>query len=174
MAGLAVTLTAVALGLGGTAPGAGGVHPFHVTLAEAEFNPETRRLEVALRVYHPLDLETALTRLAGRKVTLDGTADVDELIAAYLDEAFVVERPDGTRAALEWVGKEVTLKTAWLYFEVDLPGGPEGCTFADRVLFEVEPDQANTIVFRDGRRRASLRCTREADRRVFVWSENAP
>ena len=59
-------LLALALGLGGAAPAAEGVHPFHVTLAEAEYNAESRRLEVALRVYHPLDLETALTRRAGR------------------------------------------------------------------------------------------------------------
>lgn len=146
-------------------------HPFHVTMAEAEFNPESKKLEVSLRVYHPLDLEAALSRRAKEPVTLDGTPEVDELIAAYLEEAFTVERPDGEMAKLEYVGKEVTLKTAWLYFEVDLPGGPEGAAFRDRLLFEIEDDQANTIVFREGKRRASLRFDRAEDRRVFAWAE---
>lgn len=146
-------------------------HPFHVTMAEAEFNPESRKLEVSLRVYHPLDLEAALSRRAKEPVTLDGTPGVDEMIVDYLQEVFTIERADGAAAELEYVGKEVTLKTAWLYFEVELPEGPEGAAFRDRLLFEIEDDQANTIVFREGKKRASLRFDRTEDRRVFAWPE---
>lgn len=148
------------------------IHPFHVTMAEAEFNPESKKLEVSLRVYHPLDLEAALSKRAKKPVTLDGTTNVDDLIIEYLNESFTVERPDGTAAKLDYVGKEVTLKTAWLYFEVDLPEGPEGASFRDRLLFEVEDDQANTVVFRQGKRRASLVFNRDEDLRVFEWPED--
>jgi hypothetical protein len=174
MIALALTL---ALAVAPPTTGAGGatVHPFHITMAEAEFNPETNRLEVALRVYHPTDLEAALSRRAGAKVDLEKTGKVDDLILAYLREAFVAT-PEGAKepARIEWVGKEVSLKTAWLYFEVDLPAGIDGTTFKNRLLFEVERDQANTIVFRDATRRASLRLTPSRDARVFTWQTADP
>ena len=72
-----------------------------------------------------------------------------------------MERPDGEKAEIEWVGKEVTVKTAWLYLEIPLAEGPEGSTFTNRLLFEVEPDQVNTMVFGRGKDRASLRFTRD-------------
>ena len=43
---------------------AGTPHPFHTSMAEVEYNPETKRLEVALKLY-TVDAETALTRLNG-------------------------------------------------------------------------------------------------------------
>lgn len=149
-------------------------HPFHITLAEAEYNAETGKLEVALRIYHPTDLEEALSRRAGRRINLEKTEGADDLIMQYLRENFVIEPPGGKPAPLEWVGKEVSLKTAWLYFEVPLPGGPEGVAFRNRLLFDVERDQSNTIVFKQGERRASLRFSRERDRRVFSWAASDP
>lgn len=154
-------------------PGA-AVHPFHITMAEAEFNEETGKLEVSLRIYHPTDLEESLSRRQGKRVSLDGTTGVDEMLLAYLEEQLTIERPDGQRAKLEWVGKEVSLKTAWLYFEVDLPGGLEGASFRNRVLFDIERDQVNTVVFRQGDKRATLRFTRAEDRRVFAWPAEEP
>lgn len=136
-------------------------HPFHVTIAEADHDAESGNLEVALRIYNPGDLEEALGRRLGERVDLERTEDVDGAILAYLEDSIVVERPDGERAELAWVGKEVTVKTAWIYFEIPLPDGPEGATFTNTLLFEVEPDQVNTMVFGRGKDRASLRFTRE-------------
>ena len=149
---------------------ASAMHPFHITIAEADYNAESGRLEVALRIYNPGDLEEALGLRAGERVNLETTEGVDDLIAEYLDEHLIVERPDGEKAMIEWVGKEVTVKTAWLYFEIPLPEGPEGSTFTNTLLFEVEPDQANTMVFGRGDNRASLRFTSE--RRTLTLGED--
>lgn len=141
-------------------------HPSHVTIAQAEYNDETRSLEVALRI-DPFDLEDVLSARAGERVSLDTTADVDRLIAEYLAVAFVVE-PDGARpVALEWVGKEVFVHTAWLYFEFPLPDGPEGVFVTNRLLFELQDDQVNTVNYRRGELLKSLRHTLARPRHVL-------
>ena len=135
-------------------------HPNHVSLADTEWNAKTGRLEVALKV-HPNDLERALRRRFRRRVVLDKTPDIDQLIQKYLVQVFVVKGTDGKQARLHWVGKEVSVKAAWLYFELPLAHGPNGATFSNRILFELLPDQVNTINVRSGQRRASLTLTRD-------------
>ncbi|MFH5802674.1 DUF6702 family protein [Alienimonas sp. DA493] len=131
----------------------GAVHPQHVTLAEAEWNPDSRSLEVALRIT-PAQLEEVVERHAGRAVDLDAESS-DAAVAAWLRSAFVVVPPDPdpaddeapAPAKLKYVGKEVGISVGWVYFEVPLPGGWEGVTIADRVRLDVEPEQHNTLVF---------------------------
>ena len=127
------------------------VHPQHVTLAEAEWNPDSRALEVALRVT-PRQLEQAVERHAGRPADLSDAAS-DAAVAAWLKSAFVVTPPDPDPTddeepqpvALKYVGKEVGPAEGWVYFEVPLPGGWEGVAVANRVGLAVEPAQHNTL-----------------------------
>jgi len=137
-------------------------HPWHTSLAQVELNEETLSLEVALRV-DPLDLETALTHRAGERVDLDDEG-VDEHIVAWLRAAFGLRLADGTRPPLEWVGKELFVSTAWLYFEIPLPADAEttGATLTDRLFLELRDTQRNTVNYRRGRQKASLAFT--ADR----------
>lgn len=148
-----------------SAPAPGSVaaeaHPFHVTIAEVEFNAEAGTLEMAIRIYNPGDLEQALSRREGERVNLEQTEKVDEMILDYLRDCLVITPPDGEPAELAWVGKEVTVKTTWLYVEARLPDGPEGAGFTNRLLFEIEADQVNTMVFGRARDRVSLRFTRD-------------
>ncbi len=145
--------------------GMGAAHPQHVTLAEAEWNPDSRSLEVALRIT-PAQLEEVVERHAGRSVDLDA-AGADAAVEAWLRTAFVVTPPDPTpgddllasddRPAsddtpaapvrLKYVGKEVGISMAWVYFEAPLPTGWEGVTIVDRVRLAREPAQHNTLVF---------------------------
>jgi hypothetical protein len=138
-------------------------HPFHVSLAEAEYDRESGVLEVALRV-HPADLEEALRKQAGKRIVLDQSADADERIVAYLRRTFAMKTPQGEAAEIRWVGKEVSVKQAWLYFEVPLPGGIENVEVSQRMFFELLPDQVNTVHLRDGERRVTLHFTRAKPR----------
>jgi hypothetical protein len=62
---------------------------------------------------------------------------------------------------IRWVGKDLEdIRYAWLHFEVCLPeSGIVGLDFSNRILFEVEPEQVNTINIRDGEERFTLRFT---------------
>ena len=139
-------------------------HPFHVSIAEAEFNAQTGKLEVALRV-HPHDLELALERRAGHTVDLDETEQVDQLITSYLQEVFVLRPDAGTSLRLAWVGKEVGVKFAWLFFEFPLPEISGAWTVENRIFHQRLEDQVNTITFKQQRGERSLSFTRSHARR---------
>ena len=145
-------------------------HPRHASIAEAEWNAKTGRLEIAMQV-NPVDLEQALRRLAERPIDLDKSKGIDRLMQKYVARSFFVREPDGDRAKLIWVGYEADLKDAWLYFEVPLKKGPENVTFGSAFFLELLPDQANTINFRIGKLRKSLTFTADQLESVFSTSK---
>ena len=135
-------------------------HEYHASSAEIEFNRESGRLEIALQVI-PEDLETALSAGRDRPVRLEATPDVDALITAYLADRFRVTGPSGEPQPILWVGKEVSYRAAWLYFEIEVDG-KVAWTLDNRVLFDVSESQINTVEFRDGERRSAWIFTMES------------
>ena len=135
-------------------------HPFHTSIAEAQFNRQTGKLEVALRV-NPGDLEEALRPYARQHVDLEKTEDVDRLIVAYLRERFVVSSQQKRPLPIEWLGKEVSMKYAWLYFEIPIPQLTGDLVVSNRVFFELLKDQVNTVTFRQQRVRQSISFNRD-------------
>ncbi|MBM3853096.1 MAG: hypothetical protein FJ399_08055 [Verrucomicrobia bacterium] len=127
-------------------------HPIHTSIAEADYNRTSQKLEVALRVYVD-DFEAALSARAKRLVTLEQTPppEFNSLTRAYLAETFTVRTPDGRVIAHEWVGREVKAEVneLWLFFEIPLPGGPEGIRLRHGALGEVFPTQINSVRVRD-------------------------
>jgi hypothetical protein len=75
----------VSLGLTGSV----SAHPFHISLAEAEFNATTGRLEVSLKV-HAVDMERALSQRSRSSIDLEKSPPVAvrELMVKYLEEKF--------------------------------------------------------------------------------------
>ena len=151
-------------------------HPHHVTVAEVEYEPKTRALEVALKV-RPVDLERVLKRRAGKAVDIDSDAG-ETVVAAYFAERFTVTPPDATPdddeepdpLKFEWVGREFGVAEGWVYFKLPLgkrADGFEGLTVADRVLFDLEADQVNRVVFTVGRTRAGYTFDRDHPARVL-------
>lgn len=128
-------------------------HPFHVSFAEAEWNAGTKSLEVALKL-HPNDLEQALRRLTKRRIKLEANA-AEAAIVKYLRNTFVVKDKKKRNAALTWVGSEISVKEAWLYFEFSLPDGLENISITNSVMSHVQ-GQKNTVFIRDGKRRTTL------------------
>jgi hypothetical protein len=122
-------------------------HPYHASLAEAEFNPETGRLEVALKVLI-VDLERALSVDSGAVEH----PETDATITRYLARRFRLQCPGAEPATLSWVGKEPELRSAWLYFELS-PSGEDakprnslaGCSLEVQIFLELEATQLNTV-----------------------------
>jgi len=150
-------------------------HPFHTSVAETEWNPDTKRLEVALRV-SPEDLEAALSKQCEKKVRLEDSEGVDELIVDYLSEHFTLCQPkSGDEKAeplkLKWTGKELSTKAAWLYFEIEAPDGVEGLELTNRLLLDEGDSQINTVVLRDGKRKTTLRFDKKHTSEVIEFGE---
>ncbi len=106
------------------------------------------------------DFEAGLSAFAKKPVVLGRTPaeEFDGLTRAYLTEKFTVRTPDGARAALIWVGREVKERDneLWCYFEIALPGGIEGCRVHHNALGEQFPNQINSVRVRDATRRVTL------------------
>lgn len=134
-------------------------HPIHTSTAEADYNRESKQLEIALRVFAD-DFEAALGDLAGKKISLEKTprVELDALTRAYLIEHFIVKALDGTLASQRLIGRELkdAANELWLYFEIALPGGVDGARLDYTVLRERFPDQLNSLRVRDGPRQATL------------------
>ena len=145
-----ITLAALVAFVGLCArPADAAAHKYYTSLARAEYNEESKAVEVALRVFAD-DFELALTRRSGRKVYLDKTEDAAALALAYLRETFEVSGRDGRRVELRWVGMETQGDVAWLYFEAPLPEGPSGASLRDRVLLELFRTQVNIVNLKYG------------------------
>lgn len=131
-------------------------HPYHVSVAEVEWNPDHSVFEVALKLL-PEDLEDALGAVAGQRVNLDAPG-MDALIRSYLQDRIGVRNQDGEQGELKWVGKEVSYRAAWLYFEITAPAG-DALWLYNRILFERHPQQINTLLYRHNKRSQSINLT---------------
>ena len=142
-------------------------HPFHATYTEVDWNAKSKVLEVALRV-QPEDVDRVLSLRTKRKIDIEKTKGVDKLIQTYLAEVFLVEPKLKQPVAIRWIGKEVSSKEAWLYFEIPRPQGIEGLKLLNRIFLEILPDQVNTVRVRQGRQRVTLRFDRNSRKPVLL------
>ena len=134
-------------------------HPIHTSLAEADYNRATNKLEVALKVFAD-DFENALGTHAKQKVSLEQTprTEFEKLTRAYLADRFTLKSADGAKAKLEFIGREwkEASNELWLFFELTHSGELEGATLHHAVLAEQFADQINSVALRDGERRQTL------------------
>lgn len=146
-------------------------HSVHTATAEAEYNPQTKKLEVSLTVFIN-DLETALIRQSEQEMRIDKTpaADFDAQVLAYLKKTFVVTDAAGKAAELTWVGRELDAASTKsgdpavvLFFEVAMPGGVEGKSLKCVVFGELFADQMTLAQVRIEGRKSTLRFTQAED-----------
>ena len=125
-------------------------HPNHDAIAEADWNAETGSLEVALQI-NAHQLERAVSLAAGEALDLDEEESAAPL-KAYVAEHVRFLKPDGVGVEMQWVGAEIKVRSAWLYFEFPM-GKDSGvelaeCSLSNTLLFEQFEDQKNTIAMR--------------------------
>ena len=96
-------LTLAVIMLGGNANNAIGAeppHPYHVSLAEVNWNAKSNKFEVALCLW-PADLEKALARQTGRPIDLEKEANIDQLMEAYIGKQFTIHSTNERTKKLE-------------------------------------------------------------------------
>ena len=137
------------------------MHPFHVSLTEAEWNAEAKRFELAMRL-DPRDLHRALSSHAGEPIHVERT-EPDKLRAAimrYVRAKFPVVDSQGRKADWHWVGLENETKHVWLYLELQPPETAEELIWSNQMIHEIEPSQVNTIILREGSEKQTLTFSR--------------
>ena len=146
-------------------------HPLHASSAQADWNRDTRCLEIGIRV-HADDLLEALNRGRAAPLSFEKTppAELDAALRGYLGTRFRVVAADGAAVALKWVGRQFERESGhdhedeqilWLFAEAPLPAGLEGLRLWHGVLLEHFRDQANTVRVRDGKREVTLAFARD-------------
>ena len=140
-------------------------HSVHTSTAEAEYNAQTKKLEVSLTVFVS-DLELALIRQSEREMRIDKTpaAEFDAQIQVYLAKTFVVTDAAGKVAKLEWVGREMDAASAKsgdpavvLFFEVGMPEGIQEKSLRCSVFDELFEDQVTLVQVKRGGRKVEMR-----------------
>lgn len=127
-------------------------HPIHVSVAEIEYDPAEKELEIMIRIFID-DLENAL-RLYHRQDGIDilnpGKSSADKLIAPYLQDNFVVSI-DNRQQRLQYLGQEVEGQAFICYILVSDVDSWKECEVTNSILQEMFDDQSNIVhVTRNG------------------------
>lgn len=130
-------------------------HQFHTTLTRIDYNQKEKLLEISIQIFTH-DLEPMLERKAGKKVDLEKSAKVDELIQNYLSDNFVLTDKKGEKKILKWVGKEVETDTVRVYVETTADEIPENYKLKNTLFFDSFEEQTNLVVCRYDNKKADL------------------
>src|SRR6056297_3111921 len=121
------------------------LHPVHETAAEVQWNSESKRLEVALR----LDMQDE--QWIRRQMTKSGDSEKTSSWALkYLSQRFRIARlpqqnhPDSTR--YHWIGRSEEGAHRWWYFEIQPLDGQVPQWIDQRVLLDRESNYTHRVL----------------------------
>jgi len=130
-------------------------HPFHVSTTEVEYNADTERFEVAMRL-RIADLEDAISVIQKSRFRIVEDGNLAKPVMDYLKNHFAITHRPHDRCELSWIGCELELHDVWIYFEAkSLPRNgtaksslrpPDAATASNRVATWEEllsPETAN-------------------------------
>jgi hypothetical protein len=130
-------------------------HKFHTSLTRMDYNAKEKQIEITIQLF-PHDLVPLLEKRAGKKIELETTAGVDEMILDYLNENFIFKDKKGEVKKLIWVGKELEVDTAYIYLQISSDEGVEGAKLQNTIFFESFNEQTNLVLARSENRKADL------------------
>ncbi|TWU49707.1 DUF6702 family protein [Rubripirellula reticaptiva] len=119
------------------------VHPVHETVTEVQWNPQTRRMEVAVR----LDIEDE----QWIKTKVGGGDQTPIWAIRYLQKRVRITNPPEPKSSPEskvakdsatyhWIGRDRDGAHVWWYFEIQPTDGKRPEWIDCRLLFDREPD----------------------------------
>jgi hypothetical protein len=130
------------------------LHPMHETVAEVQWNPETHRLEVALRL-SVLDQQWIQRNHTESKAAGDADAkgnDASEIkvwAVRYLTRTFQVD-PGKSKPVnpptYRWVGRKEEGAHVWWFFEIQPASKQPPKVLSQRMLFEREQGYVNRVL----------------------------
>ena len=93
-------------------------HPLHTTYSEMEWNPETRRFEVALQL-PGFVIDEELSLIHQQRINVETAKNAEKLVEDYVRSRFQVTTDSLKGCRLHWLGMEVEVRDVWVYFEVE-------------------------------------------------------
>lgn len=132
-----------------------GKHTFHTSLTRIDYNAKDKNIEISLQLFSH-DLITVLEKQNKTNIDLENTKDIDNLILKYLETNFVIKDKSGEAKKLNWVGKEVSVDTVYVYLETASDVDLTGFTMQNTIFFESFPQQTNWVLAKYGEKKADL------------------
>ena len=128
------------------------VHPVHETFSEIEWNPKTKRLEVALR----LDvLDEQWIKRQSSNVEPERNWQLNYLINKFR-VTNPAERGQPATSIYHWVGRQEKGAHAWWYFEIEPADGNMPQWIQQRMLEKRESDYTHRIMVLAGSAKRSI------------------
>ncbi|NNE00689.1 MAG: hypothetical protein HKN47_25515 [Pirellulaceae bacterium] len=140
------------------------MHPVHETVSEIEWNPQSGRLEVAVRLSvldeqwiqqrHATNREPVnkwAIRYLQSRFRVDPSANV-KLAESPANASSVAEVPPTNtaqarrHAVYHWIGREEEGSHVWWYFEIETAKKAKPAVVEQRMLFEREDKYANRVL----------------------------
>lgn len=130
-------------------------HTYHTSLTRLDHNSQKGLLEITIRVFIH-DLVAVLEKTSQRRIDLESTKGIDQILTRYIEQNFELKDKKNISQKLKWVGKELDVDVAFLYFEVDMNESLEGYSLKNSIFFESFPQQTNLLVSRSEKKKCDL------------------
>lgn len=125
---------------------AADLHDFHVSITDINYNPKTKSLEIAVKIFTN-DLEEALEGIGAPKLRMGTPREdksTDTLLCRYLLNRLKITA--GEKALkMVFLGKEYEDDATWCYLEVTQMARPTSLRVENHILLEWFDDQSNLI-----------------------------
>lgn len=142
-----------ALALVASTPATPSAHKFYMSLTVVDHNTAEQSLEFTLRLFAD-DLEAAVAK-RGTPVKHEQPG-FDKAVFAYVQQALVLKRADGSAVPLTWVGLENKVDVTWVYVEARGVASTAGLTVRDALFQDLFSEQVNMLHVNDARGRRAL------------------
>ena len=122
------------------------VHPFFISLTEMRYNPQSKKMEIAQKIFWD-DLEVALASEFKEKVDFlkpKDKAKLESQVKTYLlkhNQVWV----NGKSVTLTYLGYEVEEDAAWFYLESSVAEMPKSVEVQSTILLKDFDGQQNIV-----------------------------
>lgn len=140
------------------------LHPIHETLAEVEWNEQSNRLEVALRM-HSLD-EQWLRKQHSRERPIPIWAT--EYAAKHFRITPLPKKGTGDTDKYTWIGRQTDGAHVWWYFEIEGIANQPPTWIEQTTLFEREDNYTNRVLLLHEKPKRSLSLTKNQPNRILI------
>ena len=128
-----------------------GVHEFHVSKCQIDYNAKEEALQITLHLFID-DLETALKQQGADKLYICSEREDEKAelyLFRYLQQRFQL-LVNETEQAFEFIGKEPSddLQAVWCYLEITGVSELSSLEITNSLLMEVFADQKNIVQIR--------------------------
>lgn len=123
-------------------------HPFHLSLTEINWNPESEKLEISQKIFWD-DLEISLSEYHDKSIDFLNPTN-KEILTKQVESYLLAHNQiwiNGKATKFSLLGYEVEEDAAWFYIESEKVPKPLTVKVSNTVLFDNFPDQKNVAQF---------------------------